>query len=144
MSENLSYKTLKNNAFDGTLNRIDRVENPMVPGMFDINYCAEGTEGWIELKAPIEPKRITTKLFGSNHKISIEQINWCLRQRNAKGICWILISTNKRWMLIHGGYIKGINDLTVAELIEISFWTTTKPVKDKTLWKTLLATLAVR
>jgi hypothetical protein len=142
MSEKLAYKKLKEACFDGTLNRIDRVENPLVDGMFDVNYCIKGVEGWIELKAPTEPRRASTKLFASNHRLSQSQLNWCLRQRHAKGHCWILISTDIRWILIHSGYVNGINDATVEELIEMSFWHQIKPIRGKEKWQALLMILS--
>lgn len=136
MAESNDYKTFKNNV--PTLHdRVDRVENGVVVGMFDVNYCFGGVEGWIELKSPTEPKRPTTKLFGSNHDVSQDQANWCLRQIKAGGKAFVLIATNKRWILIDGKHTDEVNRLTVSELIELSEWNTTKPVKDKNKWKQL-------
>jgi len=115
--------------------RLDRVENPIAPGMPDINFCADGHEMWIEQKSPIEPVRPTTPLFGSNHRVSQNQMNWHLRQYQAGGISWLLITTDKRWILISGSRIEqDINKLTVNELIEQSVWATEKPIRDPKQW----------
>ncbi|HEY6019199.1 MAG TPA: hypothetical protein VIY48_04650 [Candidatus Paceibacterota bacterium] len=135
MSESKDYQTLKKHALE-PLDRIDRIENFLVIGMFDSNLCVEGAEVWVEFKSPVEPKKPTTALFGSNHKLSQEQKNWALRQRNAGGKCYILIATDKRWMLIDGIHADGLNEATVGELIKWSKWHATKPIK-KPQWKLL-------
>jgi hypothetical protein len=109
--------------------RLDRVENIVITGMPDVNYCADGIECWIEFKHPTEPKRATTPLFGSNHKLSQDQKNWFLRQKQAGGYCFILIATDKRWMLIDGKYADLINEKTVDELHwKYSEWCAMKPI----------------
>lgn len=140
MSESNDYKTFKNNCPD-PLDRLDRIENMIGVGNPDINYCIDGFEGWIELKSPTEPKRATTPLFGSNHKLSIDQRNWFLRQNNAGGRAFILIATDKRWMLIEGRYADFINKLPVSGLLKIAIWSASKPIKEKEAWKTLRAML---
>ena len=106
--------------------RIDRVESQVVTGMPDINFCLNGVEGWIEVKAPIEPKRNTSILFASNHKLSTAQKNWFLRQRQAKGRCYVFISTDKRYMMIDGEFADQINGLTVDRRQEVSLWSALK------------------
>ena len=112
-------------------------ENVVVTGMPDINFCSGGVECWIEQKSPTEPKRKTTPLFGSNHKVSQEQANWMLRQRKAGGKCYFLISTDKRWILVGGFLADQLNTMTVDEIVEQAVWSTMKPVKDKEQWQTL-------
>lgn len=108
--------------------RIDRIENIVVPGMPDTNICLNGIECWIEYKSPKEPVRARTPLFGSNHKVSQNQKNWFLRQRQAGGRGYFLIATNIRWMLINGTNADSMNELTVKKLQEISLWWALKPV----------------
>ena len=134
--ESNDYQTLKKN-MPQPGDRIDRVENVVVNGMPDVNFCAEGVECWLEIKSPTEPKRASTPLFGSNHKISQDQKNWMLRQFRAGGNAWILIATDRRWMLIPGSVADQVNSMAVDALLAVSFWHTTKPVKDKTQWKKL-------
>lgn len=117
--------------------RIDRVENVLVFGMPDVNFCAEGIECWIELKAPTEPKKDKTPLFGSNHKLSIEQMNWLFKQVGAGGRCFILIGTDKRWLLIDGFYADYINTLTITELEDIALWKAKSPVIGCNRWADL-------
>lgn len=133
MAESNDYKTFKKNVPQLT-DRLDRIENVVVTGMPDINFCSGGVECWIELKSPKEPVRTTTRLFGSNHKVSQEQSNWMLRQRRAGGRCYVLIATDKRWILIGGGLADKINDMTVEQLIDNAVWHTNKPVKEKEQW----------
>jgi hypothetical protein len=136
MAENNDYKVLKKNLPQGK-DRLDRIENVVVAGMPDINFCCEGVECWLEQKSPKEPKRSTTRLFGSNHKLSQDQMNWFKRQMDAEGNAYILIASDKRWMLISGEHADVVNELTVEQLLEISLWNTNKPVRDKESWKQL-------
>ena len=141
MAESNDYKVLKANLPQGR-DRLDRVENVVVNGMPDINFCTEGVECWIEQKSPKEPVRATTKLFGSNHKVSQDQKNWFVRQMKAEGNAYFLIVTDKRWMLIGGEHTETINDMTVDQLMAVALWHTTKPVRDKKSWTKLRQTLS--
>lgn len=135
MSEQNDFKILKRNLPE-KYDRFDRIENIVVFGMPDINGCIEGNEFWIEQKSPTEPKRSTTRLFGSNHKISAAQINWFKRQTKSGGLAYVLIGTDKRWLLIGQEFINVINDMTLDQLINISIWNTKKPAR-KLQWKKL-------
>ena len=115
MAETNDYKVLKKNLPQGR-DRLDRIENVVVIGMPDINFCSENVECWIEQKSPKEPVRGTTRLFGSNHKVSQDQMNWFKRQLDAGGNAYFLIVTDKRWMLIGGELADEINNMTVDEL----------------------------
>lgn len=110
--------------------RVNRVENVLLPGMPDINYCSGGREGWIETKAPKEPKRDDTPLFGSNHKISQDQMNWHLDQTQNGGRSFIYIQTDKRRMLISGRLADKINTATIAWLLGASLWSAPRPTKE--------------
>lgn len=118
--------------------RFERVENGLLTGMPDVNYCLVGVEGWIELKCPDEPKRPDTPLFGSNHKVEVEQRNWMLRQARAGGRGWLFIATEQRLMLIEGkkvGDLSGkINEMTTHQLERISKWRVQLPILDQTRW----------
>jgi hypothetical protein len=131
MSEKSAYLKYRK-AIKVFKDRIQRIENLMIIGMPDVNQCLEGCECWIEIKSPKEPKRSTTPLFGSNHKVSTEQKNWFLDQKNAGGVGWLLICTDKRWMLIDGCiYADFVNEMTVDELISIStYWFALQPNGD--------------
>lgn len=122
MSEKVAYRKFRLAIYDPKKgDRIDRIENIMIVGMPDVNCCIEGCESWMEIKSPTEPKRSTTPLFGSNHKVSQDQKNWFLRQRNAGGRAYLLITTDKRWMLI-GSKIDFVNEMTIEELVSISLY----------------------
>jgi len=136
MSEKNAYSNFRSNIIQRG-DRIERVENLLVTGMPDVNYCFNGIEGWIELKQPTEPKRLSTRLFGSNHKLSQDQMNWFKAHMNANGRGHILIATDKRWFLIDGKHADSINEMDMTEIVIYSEWTTKKPVKDKEQWKLL-------
>jgi len=140
MAESTDYKRFKAKVPQPG-DRLDRVENILVRGMPDINMCSKGTEIWMEQKSPREPKRPRTPLFGSNHRVSQNQKNWFLRQRQAGRRAWFLITTDKRWMLIDGIFADQLNEMTVNELIMCSSWSTLKPVRDRGQWAALHAVL---
>ena len=138
--ESEDYKLFRKNIITPR-DRCDRIENIMVVGMPDVNCCIDKVECWIELKSPIEPKRESTKLFGSNHKLSQDQKNWFLRQKNAGGVAFVLIATDKRWILISGHDADYVNEMTVNELIDISVWHSIKPIRGKEKWNKLRESL---
>jgi hypothetical protein len=135
MSERNAY-TLFRKHFIQPLDRIDRIENLIGEGTPDLNMCLNGIELWIEFKQPVEPKRSDTPLFGSNHRLTQGQKNWIKRQVNAKGRVYLLIATNKRWLLIHGRYADMINDASIFTLISFAEWHTATPIH-KVEWSRL-------
>lgn len=141
MSEKNDYNILKKNLPKGK-DRLERIENMAGLGTPDVNFCSDGVECWIEMKSSTEPKRLTSLLLASNHKLSQVQKNWFLKQRNAGGKCYILIATDKRWMLINGKYADGINKMTVGQLSNIALWQSLRPVKSE-VWSQLRKVLQV-
>lgn len=128
MSESNEYKWLRTNIVRPP-NRIERIENVIGVGTFDCNYCVRGDEGWLEIKAPTEPKRPSTPLFGSNHKVSQDQANWALSQRKAGGRAMFWIGTDRRRLLMSGSLADQLNKMTVTELVEESLWHRLKSVR---------------
>jgi hypothetical protein len=103
--------------------RLERIENVLVPGMPDVNGCFDGREFWIETKQPREPVRASTPLFGSNHDLSQDQLNWFLRQRNAGGNGIIYVQTDKLTRLFIGAEFADIvNEATLKSLQAMAFW----------------------
>ena len=142
MSEKLAWEAFRANVpFIG--DRVDRIENLVGSGFPDVNVCIGGVESWIEIKAPTEPRRAGTPLFGSNHKLSLEQRNWFLRQHQAGGIGNIYIETQQRRMLISGRHADLVNSLTTQQLVMWSIWHATRPTKGES-WSALRAALAKR
>lgn len=128
--------------------RFERVENGLVNGMPDVNYCFAGTEGWIEIKAPEEPARPTTALFGAgNHTVSVEQCNWMLKQSQARGRSYLFIATQARLVLLQGEEVgkrgQQINKMTAHEIERIAIWKTQMPVTDQVRWFDLREILAM-
>ena len=138
MSEKNAYKTFKKNVLHPCFDRVDRIETRTVQGVPDINLCLQGGhEMWIEIKSPTEPKRASTPLFGSNHKVSQEQKNWFHRQLTAGGQVFFLIYTDKRIILLDGIYYDEINEMLLSEILDKANWHSIKPVKRKEEWKRL-------
>lgn len=141
MSERTAYLLFKKNVARPR-DRIDRIETGVtVEGMPDVNACLDGAECWVEIKAPKEPKRATTPLFGSNHKLSTSQRNWFKRQVIAGGRAHILVCTDVRWMLVGAEHADALNTMTVAEMMRAASWTAMKPVRGEGPWMALRAAL---
>lgn len=134
MSEKLAYRHFKK-AFNN-LDRINRVENhDCCVGMPDVNICTKDLgEMWIEIKSPKEPKRETTPLFGSNHKISPDQKKWFKKQIDAGGSGVYLIYTDKRVIIIDAIHSENINSMTLNDIISNSLFAAKKPIRDKKVW----------
>ena len=121
------------------LDRLDRVENAVISGQPDVNGCLAGEDVWVELKAPTEPKRATTVLMTSNgnHPLLQSQINWFARQRQAGGIAFILVRTDKRMMLVDGTkHADDFNKWTVSEMVTNSIAVFSVPTKQEE-WRLL-------
>lgn len=128
MAENNAMDFLRRALVISPHDRLERVENLLVPGMPDANGCISGREFWIENKQPVEPKRDSTPLFGSNHKFSQDQLNWFLKQINAGGRAYAFVWTDKRGMLFSGKSVDLLNTLTVPQLEMLALWKARKPV----------------
>ncbi len=103
--------------------RLTRIENSVLSGAPDVNGCLEGEDVWIELKAPTEPKRASTPVLkrSGNHPLLLSQINWMAQQRQAGGIAFILLRTDKHIFLVNGTkHADDINNWTVNDFLEKS------------------------
>ena len=97
-----------------------RIENGLESGWPDVYGIKNGVSVWVELKAPEEPKRSTTRLMSGNHELSREQRNWHMEHCQAGGNSWILIETDQQAMLVHGIWADRINDLSAQQLANLS------------------------
>lgn len=123
--------------------RMDRIENSLGSGYPDVNATIDAEDIWIELKAPAEPARPTTPLMmaNGNHRLLESQINWFCRQRQAGGIAFILVRTNKRLLLVDGTiHAKVFNSWTVEQMRSHSILVCAVPTS-KDDWRLLRATL---
>jgi hypothetical protein len=142
--ESKDYATLKKNVCR-MRDRIERIENVMVNGMPDVNYCIQGVEGWIEIKSPVEPKKSSTRLLLSNgnHPVSQDQKNWFFKQSVAGGNVFLLIATDKRWILVDNNVVNcnhEINNMSVEGLLLRKLWSAEKPIKAES-WEQLIMCL---
>ena len=99
---------------------LERVENGLEAGWPDVYYCWGGAAGWIELKAPSEPARPTTRLMSGQHELTREQRNWHLAHWLAKGRSWILIGSEHYIFLVHSSGADKVNRLNTTELAKAS------------------------
>lgn len=145
MSEKRAFSLLKQSVLGAHLNRrLDRIENSVGSGWPDANGCFEGIEFWIEVKEPEEPKRASTPLFGSSHKLGLEQRNWIKRQLNAGGLVYIYIDTGKNRMLISGALADVFNKMTLSEFIKTAVWHASVPIRNAEKWEEIAHVIANR
>lgn len=119
------WQVMRDNMFLPGADRADRVENAVLSGQPDVNACLAGEDVWVELKAPKEPKRASTVLMTSNgnHPLLQSQINWFAKQRQAGGIAFILVRTDKRMMLVDGTkHGDNFNKMTVEQMAAIAIY----------------------
>lgn len=121
--------------------RLTRIENSILSGAPDVNGCLAGEDVWVELKAPVEPKRPGTPLMTSNgnHPLLLTQQGWMKQQQQAGGIAFILLRTDKRMLLIDGtkyGTGEHFNKYTVAQMIRIAIFSCDVPTKQED-WRLL-------
>jgi hypothetical protein len=118
--------------------RFERVENGMVDGMPDVNYCLAKREGWIEIKAPKTPKLGASRLLGASEEFKVAQANWFLRQTRAGGRCALFIATEGALLAVPGNVAarEGIklNAYSLDELRMYSEWSVDLPAKDVQCW----------
>lgn len=67
--------------------RVDRIENLAGTGQFDVNYCIDGREGWIELK--VWPR-----------KYRPSQAEFARQQYDNRGIAYVLVQVDKNVYLL--------------------------------------------
>lgn len=79
----------------------ERVENAFGSGMPDVNYCIQGREGWIELKArerwPLSPVAPVTLAH-----YTPQQMRWARRRVRAGGKVLWLLRANTEHVLLKG------------------------------------------
>lgn len=125
--------------------RFEHVENGLGAGMPDINYCMFGCEGWVEIKCPTIPARVTSALFGSSHQLGIEQSNWFLRQAAAGGRAYLFIATREILMLVGSALVERhsvFNKLPLAEFKTQALWQAPIPVIEQARWVKLRGILS--
>lgn len=108
------WDTMRNNKPPGIW--LERVENGLGAGMPDVYFRTKGFHGWIELKAPIAPKRKETRVLG-DEGLSQEQINWHLQSHRLGLTTFILIrdSEGRLWLVV-GCLAEQVNDWNAEEL----------------------------
>lgn len=102
MLEKQLYQRIKEieATYRGNTARWMRVENVLLPGVPDVNYCINGAEGWLELKCPPVKANEQTSVFGGAHGLSPVQMAWALSQAQAGGRCFLL-TANEHFTYLH-------------------------------------------
>lgn len=102
MLEKQLYQRIKEieATYRGNTARWMRVENVLLPGVPDVNYCINGAEGWLELKCPPVKAHEQAAVFGGAHGLSPVQVAWALSQAQAGGRCFLL-TANEHFTYLH-------------------------------------------
>lgn len=107
---------------------LNRIENGVLDGMPDAYFTIDGVSGWMELKAPVEPLRPDTPLFGSNHRLSISQRNWLLLHRQAGGAGFVAVETQSTVLLIGARHADSVNTRSLSQLKLLSDFHAPRPM----------------
>lgn len=93
------------------------MENGVVDGMPDANFCVMGKEGWIELKHGKIPAKKETVVFKSQRGLTQEQVNWHFNQNKNGGKSWVLVQLDLRFFAIPGSLAGEINQYSMVEMV---------------------------
>jgi hypothetical protein len=145
MKENRTYEIIKDNLLiNRDMDRFDRIENGVSPGMPDINLCLDGADIWIEAKQVTKPARQSTPLLsGRNHELLLTQRNWMLRQRAAGGQSFLFIFVDEQTLIVMNpaaqfGYeIESINTLPYHAMVANSMVCFQYKIDKERQWKSL-------
>lgn len=127
MDEAGLWRKIRPLLIDAVGGRWDRVENGVSAGMPDVNYCINGREGWLELKAartfPTRNPNGPVFAMSANHPLLLSQINWHLKQDSVGGSSFIFAYVPVHGMfLVHGSLAADFNQMSLRELRELSLW----------------------
>jgi len=120
-----------------------RIESGISDGVPDSYYTITQVSGWMELKCPIEPARETTALFSGNHQLSMAQRNWLLAHRQAGGVGFVAIETERHVMLIGSRHVDSVNTSTIEQLRALADFRAVRPLKARD-WVQFMWTLTER
>lgn len=114
------WDAMKRNAPKGIW--LQRIENAVGVGIPDVLAVGRGrgVDVWIELKAPISPRRSSTRLMG-DEGARPSQIGWHLKAAVYGVESYFLIKSSGGGLyLIDGAEARNVNELTETELTEQS------------------------
>ena len=95
---------------------LQRIENVVGDGMPDVVSMAPFQLAWVELKAPIKPKRETTQLMGKEG-LSIGQVSWHLKAALKGQRSFVLIrDSSGELFLVPSAFAPRMNAATIGEL----------------------------
>ena len=111
----------------------ERVENGVLAGMADVSFCAFGSAGWIELKAP---GRFPMRLKGWRK----EQIAWTVKRCWHGDRCFGLIKTPNGLIVLRfdKDNVRDVNELTLSSLEERAIYRASGPLLMTELWREFL------
>lgn len=85
-----------------------RIENSVGTGQGDVNYCVDGSEGWLELK--VWPREILPT-----------QVNWSTLRLRAGGTIWVMVQVK--------------DDIYIVNPLAYSRAQTALDVESESIWK---------
>lgn len=100
--------------------KLERIENAVGSGQPDTHgRWKKGGETWIELKAPIRPKRLSTPLMGEKEGLRQSQKNWLMEHHQMGLDAWIAIRDDHGVVfLVHCSRADEVNDWTFDDFLE--------------------------
>lgn len=97
---------------------LQRIENVVGDGIPDVLVMApRDVTTWLELKAPIRPKRASTPLLGNKEGLRQSQINWHLKAATKGAATYILIRDDHNAVfMVPGRHANAVNEMAIHEL----------------------------
>lgn len=101
---------------------LERIENMVSEGIPDVRVAwRPGGHTFVELKAPIAPKREATPLM-KNDGLRISQINWHIKTHSLGGRSWVLIRDDRgRVLFVPGRLAAEMNQMSYGDLLAESY-----------------------
>lgn len=99
---------------------IQRVENVLVPGMPDLFVVHRRRSCWIELKAPTQRARRSSRLLGAEG-LNVDQINWHLKAASVGVPSFVLArpdGAHNFLVLLEGAHADEANTMSAEDFDE--------------------------
>ncbi len=98
---------------------MQRIENSVGEGIPDVLVMGrQGAVCWVELKAPVRPKRETTAFLGVKQGVRISQENWHVKAHSLEQKSYVLIrDDHNKLYLVDNSHVASLNS-AVRSVVE--------------------------